>query len=189
MAGRRLPRVPVVVPNFNYARHLRERLSSIAEQTWPVAEILVLDDASTDDSVAVLQALRGGIAPEPRIEVNATNSGSVFRQWRKGVDMVAGDYVWIAEADDLAKPAFLETLVAALEAHPDVAMAYCESEAIDADGALVMPDYRAWTRDLSPQKWSAAYTASGADEAAQGLGVKNTIPNVSAVLFLSLIHI
>lgn len=183
LAGRPLPRVSVVVPNYNYAHYLRERLSSIAEQTWPIAEILVLDDASSDDSVAVVQALRGGIAPEPRIEVNATNSGSVFRQWRKGVELARGDYVWIAEADDLARPAFLETLVAALEANPGVAMAYCESEAIDADGALLMPDYRAWTGELSATKWAAAYTASGAEEAAQALAVKNTIPNVSAVLF------
>lgn len=183
MAGRPLSRVSVVVPNYNYARYLPSRLASITEQTWPVAELLVLDDASTDDSVAVLHGLRRDLHPEPRIVVNATNSGSVFRQWRKGVELATGDYVWIAEADDLAKPAMLETLVAALDAHPDVAMAYCESEAIDADGALLMPDYRAYTGELSATKWAAAYTASGADEAAQALAVKNTIPNVSAVLF------
>lgn len=183
LAGLNMPRVSVVVPNYNYARYLEERLASIAGQTWPVAEIIVLDDASSDDSLAVLQTLRGGLDPEPRIVANADNSGSVFRQWRKGVELATGDYVWIAEADDLAQPAFLETLLAAIHGRQDVVMAYTESEAIDLDGRTAMPDYRAYTGELSAQKWDAAYTATGAEEVAQALAVKNTIPNVSAVLF------
>lgn len=183
LAGLGMPRVSVVVPNYNYARYLEQRLASISGQTWPVAEIIVLDDASSDDSLAVLQSLRSTLEPEPRIVVNARNSGSVFHQWRKGVELATGDYVWIAEADDLAKPAFLESLLAAIHRRDDVVMAYSESEAIDLDGSMVMPDYRSYTRELSAQKWNAAYTVSGTDEVAQALAVKNTIPNVSAVLF------
>lgn len=183
LAGLDMPRVSVVVPNYNYARYMESRLASIAGQSWPVAEIIVLDDASTDDSLAVLQSLRARLDPEPRIVVNADNSGSVFRQWRKGVELATGEYVWIAEADDLAQPAFLETLLAAIHGRPDVVMAYSESEAIDLDGGTVMPDYRAYTGELSAQKWNAAYTATGNEEVAQALAVKNTIPNVSAVLF------
>ena len=115
--------------------------------------------------------------------MNAGNSGSVFRQWRTGVELATGEYVWIAEADDLAQPAFLETLLAAIHGRPDVAMAYSESEAIDLDGATAMPDYRSYTGELSAEKWNAAYTATGSEEVAQALAVKNTIPNVSAVLF------
>ena len=183
LAGLDMPRVSVVVPNYNYARYLELRLASIAGQTWPVAEIIVLDDASSDDSLAVLQTLRSGLDPEPRIVVNAHNSGSVFRQWRKGVELATGDYVWIAEADDLAQPAFLETLLATMHGRADLVMAYSESEAIDLDGRTAMPDYRSYTGELSAQKWSAAYTSTGAEEVAQALAVKNTIPNVSAVLF------
>jgi glycosyltransferase involved in cell wall biosynthesis len=183
LAGLDMPRVSVVVPNYNYARYLEQRLASVAGQTWPVAEIIVLDDASSDDSLAVLQSLRGTLEPEPQIVVNTHNSGAVFHQWRKGVELATGDYVWIAEADDLAKPEFLETLLAAIHRRTDVVMAYSESEAIDLDGRIVMSDYRCYTRELSAQKWNAAYTVSGADEVAQALAVKNTIPNVSAVLF------
>ncbi len=183
LAGLEMPRVSVVVPNYNYARYLEQRLASIAGQSWPVAEIIVLDDASSDDSLAVLQTLRGTLQPEPRIVANARNSGSVFRQWRKGVELATGDYVWIAEADDLAQPAFLETLLAGIHGRSDVVMAYSESEAIDHDGRTLMADYRGYTRELCAAKWNAAYTASGAEEVAQALAVKNTIPNVSAVLF------
>lgn len=183
LAGLDVPRVSVVVPNYNYARYLDARLSSIAAQDAPIAEIIVLDDASSDDSLAVLQELRGRIAPEPRIVPSERNSGSVFHQWRKGVELARGEYVWIAEADDLAKPAFLSTLLAALHGRADLVMAYSESEAIDSDGQVVMPDYRAYTGELSQERWRKAYTASGAEEVRAALAVKNTVPNVSAVLF------
>lgn len=183
LAGLDVPRVSVVVPNYNYARYLDARLSSIAAQDCPIAEIIVLDDASSDDSLSVLQSLRNRISPEPRIVPSSINSGSVFRQWRKGVELARGEYVWIAEADDLAKPAFLSTLLAALHGKPELVMAYCESEAIDGDGQVVMPDYRAYTGELSQERWRRAYTASGAEEVRAALAVKNTVPNVSAVLF------
>jgi hypothetical protein len=51
LAGLPLQRVSVVVPNYNYARHLSQRLQSIQDQDYPVFELLVLDDASTDDSL------------------------------------------------------------------------------------------------------------------------------------------
>ena len=57
MLGVKLPRISVVVPNYNYGRYLRERLTSIWAQTCPIFEVIVLDDASTDDSSAVLNAL------------------------------------------------------------------------------------------------------------------------------------
>lgn len=109
--GLQIPRVSVVVPNFNYARYLRERLESITNQTVPVYEIIFLDDKSDDHSVEVIQELRHSLSPEPRILVNHTNSGSVFLQWHRGVQLARGDYVWIAEADDLAKPDFLERIL------------------------------------------------------------------------------
>lgn len=183
LAGIDIPRVSAIVPNYNYSRYMDARLSSIAAQSVPLAEIIVLDDASTDDSLDVLRDLRRRIVPEPRIVANRTNSGSVFRQWRKGVELATGEYVWIAEADDLSKPTFLATLLGAMRGRPDLVMAYCESEAIDEDGKVVMADYRAYTADLSPTRWREAYSASGAEEVGAALAVKNTIPNVSAVLF------
>ena len=87
LGGIALPRVSVVVPNYNYARFLEARLRSITGQTLPVYEIIVLDDASADDSLDVLQSLRGGLAPEPRVVVNERNSGSVFRQWLRGLEL------------------------------------------------------------------------------------------------------
>jgi hypothetical protein len=181
--GVQVPRVSVIVPNFNYARYLPERLASITAQSVPIYEIVILDDGSEDDSVETVQRIRHSLHPEPRIVVNQTNSGSVFRQWQRGLQLVRGDYVWIAEADDLAKPDFLERMLEGMHAHPDVVFGYCQSEAIDTHGGLVMPDYLSYTDELSAKRWLNSYVVDGATEVEAALGIKNTIPNVSAVLF------
>jgi len=183
LGGMELARVSVVVPNYNYAHYLKERLDSVSQQTWPLYEIIVLDDGSTDGSVEMLGSLRGGMDPEPRVVVNERNSGSVFRQWLKGVELARGDYVWIAEADDLSKPEFVERLVRVMQADKSIVMGYCQSEQIDAYGQVLAPDYLAYTNDLSSTRWLQPYTVEGGDEVDVALGVKNTIPNVSAVLF------
>ncbi|GAB2497605.1 glycoside hydrolase family 99-like domain-containing protein [Arenimonas alkanexedens] len=182
LGGINVPKVSVVVPNYNYARYLEARLRSIASQTLPVYEIIVLDDASSDGSLDLLQSLRAGLSPEPRVVVNTQNSGSVFRQWLRGLELATGDYVWIAEADDLAHPGLLEALVGAMAKDPSIVMSYCQSEQMDPDGQMLAPDYLEYTRDVSPDRWSRAYVAEGEDEAAC-LGVKNVVPNVSAVVF------
>jgi O-antigen biosynthesis protein len=181
--GMQVPRVSVVIPNFNYAHYLSERLASITAQTVPVYEIIFLDDGSSDDSIETMQRLRQTTHPEPRIVVNHANSGSVFRQWQRGVQLARGDFVWIAEADDLAKPDFLERLLEGMLGDPDVVLGYCQSEAIDEHGRQVMMDYRSYTNDLSMERWSRSYVVDGATEVDAALAIKNTIPNVSAVLF------
>ncbi|RDS83407.1 glycoside hydrolase family 99-like domain-containing protein [Dyella psychrodurans] len=183
LSGMDVPRVSVVVPNYNYARYMQERLATISDQTVPVYEIIVLDDASSDDSLSTLQDLRCKIHPEPRIITNQTNSGSVFRQWLKGVELAKGDYVWIAEADDLCKPNFLRRLTRLLQSHSEAVLGYTQSEQIDESGKVLSPDYLGYTDDLDLARWSESYLADGVDEVTAGLAVKNTLPNVSAVLF------
>ena len=128
-----LPSVSVVVPNFNYARYLRRRLESIWAQTFPIHEILLLDDASTDDSEAVIAALVTEFPVPVRVVRNEVNSGSVARQWARGVTLAQGDLVWIAEADDVAEPGFLAATVAAFD-DPEIVLSYCESRMIDENG-------------------------------------------------------
>jgi hypothetical protein len=183
LAGSAPPRVSVVVPNYNYAHLMRDRLASVNEQTLPVYEVIVLDDASTDNSLEVLAELRGSLGMDFTVVAAQGNSGSVFRQWHKGVEMAKGDYVWIAEADDLSAPEFLATALAPMAADPAVAMSYCQSRQVDENGVLLANDYRYYTDDISRERWSETYVCDGRDEIRYGLSVKNTIPNVSAVVF------
>jgi glycosyltransferase involved in cell wall biosynthesis len=180
--GMVFPKVSVVVPNYNYARYLSERLDSIVGQTLAPYEIIVLDDGSTDNSLDVLDELKSSLTIPLRVVTAAENSGSVFRQWLKGVELAGGDYVWIAEADDLAEPTFLATVMESFR-RPGVTMSYCQSQQIDEDGTNLSNDYLDYVADISTERWCHPFVADGAEELLNGLAVKNTIPNVSAVVF------
>jgi hypothetical protein len=68
-------------------------------------------------------------------------------------------------------------------ADPKVVLSYCQSKMIDAAGQLLAEDYLEYTADVSAEHWREPYIADGKDEVARFLAVKNTIPNVSAVVF------
>jgi glycosyltransferase involved in cell wall biosynthesis len=181
-AGRPLPRVSVVVPNYNYARYLDARLSSIVGQTVRPYELIVLDDASSDDSVETIERFMARCDIPSRLIKNDRNSGSVFRQWMRGVEAARGDLVWIAEADDLADPDLLEKLLPAF-ARRDVVMSYCQSRQMDGNGRILSGDYLDYVSDIGRSRWAKPYVVDGRQEIAEALYLKNTIPNVSAALF------
>ena len=106
-----LEKVSVVVPNYNYARYLDGRMRSIFEQTYPIFETIVLDDCSTDGSLARLDDIARTSGRRFRIVANDENSGSPFAQWERGCRLARGKYVWVAEADDGSDPRFLEEVV------------------------------------------------------------------------------
>lgn len=174
--------VSVIVPNFNYARYLAERVASIQAQTYPVHEIILLDDASTDDSVLVMENLRSRLGKQIQMSLNTSNSGAVARQWARGVGLATGDLVWIAEADDLADSNFLAATVRAFD-DPDVVLSYSQSRRIDSSGNTIWRDYSDYLDDVDPQRWRHDYCRRGVEEIADALSVRNTIPNISAVVF------
>ena len=182
LGGEDIPRVSVIVPNYNYARYIEARLESCVRQSVPVYELIVLDDLSPDDSVARIERFLSTCQVPATLTVNTVNSGSVFRQWLRGVEMARGDYVWIAEADDLADSDLLASLLPAF-ADPDVVMSYCESRQIDGEGALLADNYLDYVAEIDADRWKAAYVVSGTEEIGKALYLKNTIPNASAVLF------
>jgi glycosyltransferase involved in cell wall biosynthesis len=157
-------------------------MDSIADQSHPFFELIVLDDCSSDNSLDVIREFSNGRSLHVRCIACDRNSGSVFRQWHKGVALARGEYVWIAEADDLAEPEFLTRMVEAMR-DPAVVLGYAQSKQIDQDGKVIAGDYCDYTRDVSEDRWARPYCVPGWEEISQCLAIKNTIPNVSAVLF------
>jgi hypothetical protein len=102
-------------------------------------------------------------------------------QWKRGVDLARGDFVWIAEADDLSCPEFLETVLPGFD-DPDAVLSYCESKQIDHGGRVLAENYHDYVADLGLGYWKNAFIRDGTDEIRSHLAVKNTIPNVSAVV-------
>lgn len=177
-----LERVSVVVPNYNYARYIADRLNTIRDQDFPVYELIILDDNSSDDSLERIREAIADFRIPTVVVVNQENSGSVFKQWQLGAKMARGDFVWIAEADDLADPEFLDGVMPALR-EPGVVMSYCQSRQIDGDGLVVSDDYLEYVADIDPERWTKAYVANDLEDIRSGLFLKNTIPNVSAAVF------
>ncbi len=175
-------KVSAVVPNYNYEKYIEERLRSIENQTYPVYELLYLEDCSPDNSLDVAKKFLQQTNCEMKIFENKINSGSVFKQWAKGIALAKGDYIWIAEADDLAEPHFLEEVMKGFE-DMEVILSYSQSKQIDEHGNIIAENYLAYTDDIDPEKWLSNYIRDGKEELADTLVVKNTIPNVSSVVF------
>lgn len=175
-----MPKVTVVIPNYNHARFLKRRITSVLNQTFQDFEVIYLDDASSDDSAEVFAEF----AEHPKIRVifNRSNSGSPFKQWNKGVLEAKGEYVWLAEADDYADERFLETLVNRLDENPKVGLAYSNSVVIDENDKVLSPNYQyPVSNTLEQRRWQQDFINSGHDEC-RYLSFDNTIPNASAVL-------
>jgi glycosyltransferase involved in cell wall biosynthesis len=166
---------------YNHERYLEERLDGILQQTYPVSEIVFLDDASTDGSVALAQRVAERSAVPFRFIVNERNGGSPFAQWLKGIRAATSDLVWIAEGDDSCDRRFLEHLVPTFS-RSDTMLAYSQSAPVDDRGERYETDYRGYTEDLSPDRWSRSYVNAGQAEVRDWLSIKNTIPSASAVV-------
>ncbi len=124
--------VAVIVPNYNHARHLAECIAAIDAQTRPADEIIVIDDASTDDSREVLARIAAR-QPQVRVLFNERNLGAIATM-NRGLSECRSDLVAFAAADDLLRPRFLETATEALERHPDVAL-FSAEVAIEQKGS------------------------------------------------------
>lgn len=179
LSNQNSPLVSVVVPNYNYARYLPLRIESILNQTFMDYELILLDDMSTDESVDVLKRYAGN-EHVARLVINEENTGSPFKQWMKGIMLSRGKYVWIAEADDLAEPAFLETCVKYAEKYDDFSFAYTGSLLIDAEGNVNRKkDVNKWGKRLRRE----ASCFAGKDFLEHNLYWRNYVLNASAVFF------
>lgn len=177
-----LPSVSVVLPSYNYERYMPARLGSILDQTHPVYEVIVIDDASPDGSAEAARRTARDRGRDITLIVNDTRAGSPFPNWRKGAQMARGDLIWIAEADDDADPAFLATLAARMQ-DTGAALAFCDSRQMDENDAPLGDSYRPYMNGVEPGAFDAPFVMEGPDFAARFLAVKNVILNVSGVLF------
>ncbi len=170
--GENVPTVSIIVPNYNHAPYLQQRMDSILEQTYQDFELILLDDYSTDGSREMLE----GYLSHPKVShlvCNDTNSGSAFHQWDKGLALAQGEWVWIAESDDWADPSFLEQALAAATTDKECVLTYTSSICEDAQGTPL------W--DTPSDGAINRYT--GKDFILHKLLYANVITNVSACLF------
>lgn len=174
-------RVTAIVPNFNHARYLPQRLDSILAQTYPLIDILILDDNSSDDSRSVIQSYVERFPGRIKAVFNSENSGNVFRQWQKGHSLATGDLVWVCESDDFCEPTFVERMVNTFR-DPSVMLAFGRIQFANSQGEYLagLDHYR---EDAEPGIWEDCRIRPAAEWFQGGFGVKNVIANVGGSLW------
>ena len=126
------PTVAVVVATYNGATYLLPQLESIIQQTHKPSQIIIVDDASSDDTVTIAQAFAAA-HPEVMVVQNKTRLGYI-KNFEKGMLLANANYVALSDQDDIWVPHKLEKLLASIG---DQMLAYSDSELIDANGHLL----------------------------------------------------
>lgn len=176
------PLVTVIVPNYNHAPYLSQRLESIFAQTYDNFEVLLLDDCSTDDSRQVLADFAARHPDRTRTIFNEANSGGVFRQWEKGLAAARGELIWIAESDDWASPDFLAALVPFFR-NEAVQLAFGRTVFMDAEGENPIWSMEEYLQEFGPDRWSRAWVETAPNIVREVFSMTNIVPNVSSALF------
>lgn len=174
------PLVSVIVPSYNHEKYLVQRLESILNQTYPNFEVILLDDCSTDHSKEILSEY----AENPKVShcvFNKINSGNTFTQWNKGIELVKGNYIWIAESDDFCELNFLEELIQPFLLDPEIKLVYCQSNRVDEKGKII-GNWINHTNDLDSTLFLTNFVMSGNEFIERFLIHKNVIPNASGVV-------
>jgi glycosyltransferase involved in cell wall biosynthesis len=139
--------ISVVLPNYNHGRYIHRALDAILAQGFVPYEIVIVDDGSTDDSLAIIEKLTRA-SPFIRVLKNSTNEGHVAAQMR-GLAVATGQYIHLAAADDLIFPGFYSLARDMLEAYPEAGLFTGDSALLDgASGRflstrpIVMPSFK-----------------------------------------------
>jgi glycosyltransferase involved in cell wall biosynthesis len=120
----------VAMCTYNGARYLGEQLESLAAQTRLPDELVLFDDGSVDDTVALIEKFAVSSPFAVRLEVNKVNLGST-RNFEKAIRECKGDVIALADQDDVWLPQKLETLDAEFQRSPDVGLVFSDAEVVD----------------------------------------------------------
>ena len=126
------PSISVVMGNYNHAHYLTESIPAILNQTYRPKEFIIIDDASTDNSVEVIEAFAKK-DPIIRFYKNKKNLGNALT-YVNAIKKVTGDFFLTAAADDLILPQLFEKSIRTLEQYPKAAMCNAISKRIDENG-------------------------------------------------------
>lgn len=176
--------ISVVVPNYNYSKFLYQRLYSILYQQVKINEIIILDDCSKDDSREVINNIVCRLNKYISIKsvYNKVNSGSAFKQWKRGFDLSTGDYIWIAEADDYCDKTALKHMMNPILKNDKIMISYVDTAFIDTDGKIFLKTIKPEIDIMKTGHWDKSYINSGKDEFINFSFLNCTIANVSSAV-------
>lgn len=170
----------VIIPNYNHEKYLRARIESVLHQTLKPFEIILLDDASTDNSREILLHYKNHPLVS-QVILNETNSGSPFRQWQKGLSLAKAPWVWIAESDDYADPNFLKTAYDFVT-NNEIQLFYSDAYFVDGNNIHSGRASAAKSNFFNTKKWNQDYITEGITDLNQYLKFRCIVNNASAMV-------
>ncbi len=177
-----MPNVSVIIPNYNHAPYLNQRIDSVLNQTYQDFELIILDDKSTDNSKEVIELYRSH-PKVSKIVYNEQNSGSTFKQWNKGIKLAQGEFIWLAESDDDASEFFLEELVSKFNQNNKLGIVYCDSYYMNENNEKLQCTHLWKNERFETNRWDSDFENSGIKEVNNYLIFHNVIDNASSALF------
>jgi len=123
------PTLSVVLPNYNHARLIGRAVGALRSSRRPPDEVFIIDDASTDDSLSVIEELATGWNAIHVLK-HERNEGAIAALSR-GLGESSGRYIYFAAADDWIEPDFFSSAIAMLERHPEVGLYSGEARLVD----------------------------------------------------------
>jgi glycosyltransferase involved in cell wall biosynthesis len=143
------PLVSVAIPNYNYGRYLRDAAISALEQTGVDVEVVIVENASTDNSADVAKSL---VEADSRVKcVFRSSTQGPIENWNEAISHAQGDYVVLVCADDLLAPGSLARSTALLESRLDVALVYGHSPRFVDKPRAARTAVRSWTIWSGPE--------------------------------------
>lgn len=128
-----IPLVTVILPSYNHAQYVRQAIFSVLNQTYSNIELIVIDDGSSDNSVAIIENLK---KQHDFIFIKQDNCG-VYQTISRALNLARGKYISPFSSDDIYCEDKIESLVGLLEEHPEAAVAYGKIILIDNLGQKV----------------------------------------------------
>lgn len=181
LSGPTDPLVSIIAPNFNKERYLPTRLDSLFKQTYRNFEVILLDDASNDESRTILERYADRYN-NVQLIFNEENSGNVFKQWQKGIASAKGDVIWVAECDDYCDTEFLSKLIPHLCSPFNVGVAYCQSNFVNEKGHI-FGNHLNILEGLDKCLWRNDFLMEGPEFVRRYMRRINCLPNASGILF------
>lgn len=124
-----MPKVSVLIPSYNHSKYIAQTIQSVLDQTYKDFEIIIIDDASSDNSLEIIQRFTDS---RIRLYHSETNQG-ISATLNKLIEEAQGEYLATLASDDAFLPKKLEKQVAFLDGHPDIGAVFSYAEIINED--------------------------------------------------------
>lgn len=144
-----MSKISIALCTFNGAKYLSEQLESFLSQTRPPDELIVCDDASSDDTVRILKKFAEKAFFAVEININENRLGYI-KNFEKAITLCGGDLIFLSDQDDVWHADKLEIFEQRFNENADVGLVFCNANLVDENLKPFGKDVRAWL-GYSPQ--------------------------------------